>query len=106
MIKKEKKIVIRELNNETFRKWILKATDFLNETKEQINNLNVFPVPDGDTGTNMFLTMKSVCEYMDKSSVDMKSIVESVSKGALMGARGNSGVILAQMFQGIFHWKR
>ncbi len=102
MIKKEKKIVIRELNNETFRKWILKATDFLNETKEQINNLNVFPVPDGDTGTNMFLTMKSVCEYMDKSSVDMKSIVESVSKGALMGARGNSGVILAQMFQGVF----
>ena len=102
MIKKEKKIVIRELDNEIFRKWILKATDFLNETKEQINNLNVFPVPDGDTGTNMFLTMKSVCEYMDKSSIDMKSTAESVSKGALMGARGNSGVILAQMFQGIF----
>ena len=102
MIKKEKISVIRELDNETFRKWMLKATDFLNETKEQINNLNVFPVPDGDTGTNMFLTMKSACEYMDKSSVNMKSIAESVSKGALMGARGNSGVILAQMFQGIF----
>ena len=69
--------------------------------KEQVNYLNVFPVPDGDTGTNMYLTVSSAVremEVVEKS--DVGSLVKALSKGALMGARGNSGVILSQLFRG------
>ncbi len=70
-----------------------------NEVK--INNLNVFPVPDGDTGTNMLLTLKSIQEELQKSNdFTLKSIAEKISYGALMGARGNSGVILSQILKG------
>ena len=72
-----------------------------NETK--INNLNVFPVPDGDTGTNMLLTLKSIKKELAKlKDNDIQTIGEAVSFGGLMGARGNSGVILSQILKGFF----
>lgn len=72
-----------------------------NETK--INNLNVFPVPDGDTGTNMLLTLKSIKKELSKlKQYDIKEIGEAISFGGLMGARGNSGVILSQVLKGFF----
>ena len=68
---------------------------------DTINSLNVFPVPDGDTGTNMVLTMKSAKTEFDKESEnDAGKIAEAMSNGALMGARGNSGVILSQFLRG------
>ncbi|MCJ7472029.1 MAG: DAK2 domain-containing protein [Actinobacteria bacterium] len=72
-----------------------------NEAK--INDMNVFPVPDGDTGTNMLLTLKSIKEEVLKAkSPSIKSVMENASMGALMGARGNSGVILSQILRGFF----
>ncbi|MBC8390128.1 MAG: DAK2 domain-containing protein [Actinobacteria bacterium] len=71
------------------------------ENEEKINNLNVFPVPDGDTGTNMLLTLKAIKqEVINIKSYTLKNIVEKISFGALMGARGNSGVILSQIIKG------
>ena len=72
----------------------------LNLYKEKINNLNVFPVPDGDTGTNMLLTIKNIDTDLD-SLVDIKSLLSHLRQSSLMEARGNSGVILAQFFQGL-----
>jgi len=69
--------------------------------KELINNLNVFPVPDGDTGTNMSLTIASSVKEIDAlTDNEIPSIMQALSKGALKGARGNSGVILSQIFKG------
>lgn len=73
----------------------------LNKAKEEINSLNVFPVPDGDTGTNMNLTVKSAKEEAEKVTTNHAGeVAKAISKGALMGARGNSGVILSQLFRG------
>jgi len=73
------------------------------ENESKINDLNVFPVPDGDTGTNMLMTLKSIREELLKlKSFSVKSILEKASFGALMGARGNSGVILSQILKGFF----
>jgi DAK2 domain fusion protein YloV len=68
---------------------------------ELVNDLNVFPVPDGDTGTNMSLTMQSAIEGIDSNKeYSIETLSKEVSKGSLMGARGNSGVILSQIFRG------
>jgi len=68
---------------------------------ELVNDLNVFPVPDGDTGTNMSLTLQSAIESIDSNkSYSIETISKEISKGSLMGARGNSGVILSQIFRG------
>jgi uncharacterized protein len=77
------------------------ASDLLNRHMEDVNALNVFPVPDGDTGTNMNLTLGSgVNELTKKASEHIGQAAEALSKGLLMGARGNSGVILSQLFRG------
>ena len=71
--------------------------------KEWINELNVFPVPDGDTGTNMTLTIKSAVaevENLDETSRSMRDVLKAISSGSLRGARGNSGVILSQLLRG------
>ena len=78
--------------------------DALAEHQEVINRLNVYPVPDGDTGTNMALTLRSVCEEVDGSAGadgDLAATCKAISHGSLMGARGNSGVILSQILRGI-----
>jgi DAK2 domain fusion protein YloV len=70
--------------------------------RQFINDLNVYPVPDGDTGTNMALTVRAVVEELEQSDVtDIPSVAAAVTKGSLMGARGNSGVILSQIVRGI-----
>ena len=70
--------------------------------KEPINRLNVYPVPDGDTGTNMYLTVGSVIEELEGvESEDRQAVCEAISHGSLMGARGNSGVILSQVLRGM-----
>ncbi|HZW48823.1 MAG TPA: DAK2 domain-containing protein, partial [Bacillota bacterium] len=77
------------------------AANNLLKQRDQINALNVFPVPDGDTGTNMYLTLKSAVDEL--SAMDhftVGKVTSAVSMGALMGARGNSGVILSQLFRG------
>ena len=68
---------------------------------EAINRLNVYPVPDGDTGTNMALTLRSVCEEVEQADADMVATCKAISHGSLMGARGNSGVILSQILRGL-----
>src|SRR5258708_31001521 len=69
--------------------------------REEVTRLNVFPVPDGDTGTNMLLTLQSAVEDIRESSaVEVSKIARLASHGSLMGARGNSGVILSQIFRG------
>ena len=69
--------------------------------KEYINELNVFPVPDGDTGTNMSLTIMSAAkEVTALGKLDMTSLAKAISSGSLRGARGNSGVILSQLLRG------
>lgn len=75
---------------------------WLRHHQESINALNVFPVPDGDTGTNMVLTMQSACkEVADCTEQDVGPVAHKIAHGALMGARGNSGVILSQIWRGL-----
>lgn len=76
--------------------------DNLRAHKERVNRLNVYPVPDGDTGTNMALTLESVCEGFDGiDQSDMSVVCQTISRGSLMGARGNSGVILSQVLRAL-----
>jgi DAK2 domain fusion protein YloV len=76
--------------------------DVLRLHQASINRLNVYPVPDGDTGTNMALTVQSVAEALaDADGTDLASVADAISLGSLMGARGNSGVILSQILRGI-----
>lgn len=83
-------------------KWLLNAgLAWLEQHRTVINSLNVFPVPDGDTGTNMFLTLQAACEEIGSSPETRVSVVaQQASRGALMGARGNSGVIFSQILRG------
>jgi uncharacterized protein len=74
--------------------------DVLRAHQERINRLNVYPVPDGDTGTNMALTLESVVLAVDTAS-GMAETCKAISHGSLMGARGNSGVILSQILRGL-----
>ncbi len=77
----------------------------LNKYKELVNKLNVFPVPDGDTGSNMYLTLKTALEELDKQKPkNLKEFGKAVCEGTLIGGRGNSGVILSQIFKGFFEY--
>ena len=92
----------KTINCATFRKMVLVGAKMLENNRAKVDALNVFPVPDGDTGTNMSLTMQSaVKELSMTSSNTFMEVCDCVSKGALRGARGNSGVILSQIFRGI-----
>ena len=74
---------------------------WLRTNQQIVNALNVFPVPDGDTGTNMVLTMQSAYDEVENSSErNLGKIINEIAQGALMGARGNSGVILSQLWRG------
>lgn len=82
-------------------KMFLAGANNLEAKKEWINELNVFPVPDGDTGTNMSMTILAAAkEVSNLEKKDMKSVAKAISSGSLRGARGNSGVILSQLFRG------
>ena len=78
------------------------AAMYLEDNIDELNAMNIFPVPDGDTGINMFLTMKSAVEATEKApDLTVSAISSTAARGALLGARGNSGVILSQILKGI-----
>ena len=84
-----------------FKRALLGSLTWLSANHEEVNRLNVFPVPDGDTGTNMLLTLQSAVEDVKESNAaEVSKIAKLASHGSLMGARGNSGVILSQIFRG------
>ncbi len=84
-----------------FKRALLGSLSWLSANHEEVNRLNVFPVPDGDTGTNMLLTLQSAVEDVKESNAgEVSKIAKLASHGSLMGARGNSGVILSQIFRG------
>lgn len=92
----------KTISGATFRKMVNAGASLLEKNKKLVDSLNVFPVPDGDTGTNMFLTMKSaVTEVNNCVGNNLDNICEAYQKGALRGARGNSGVITSQIVKGI-----
>ncbi|MDD7692870.1 MAG: DAK2 domain-containing protein [Lactobacillaceae bacterium] len=94
-------MAVTEITNLEFGKMVQAAADKLNKNAEFINSLNVFPVPDGDTGTNMASSMASGAKYeRAESSTAVGDLSAALAKGLLMGARGNSGVILSQIFRG------
>lgn len=91
-----------KINGTHFYNMVINASNKLEEQKVFVNSLNVFPVPDGDTGTNMSMTFRAaVTEIEGMTTTSIGEISKKLAKGALMGARGNSGVILSQVFRGI-----
>ncbi|MGH2963390.1 MAG: DAK2 domain-containing protein, partial [Solirubrobacterales bacterium] len=91
---------------ERFRRVVATASRHLEARRQEVNDLNVFPVADGDTGDNMALTMRAVMDELDRldglkvDEIGRDEIVQAVARAALMGARGNSGVILSQVVRG------
>jgi len=91
-----------KIDGHIFYNMVVNANNRLEEQKDLVNSLNVFPVPDGDTGTNMSMTFRSaVNEIHNIKEVSIGEVSKKLSRGALMGARGNSGVILSQILRGI-----
>lgn len=94
-------MLVNYIDAKMLQKLFVAGAKRLEANKEYINELNVFPVPDGDTGTNMSLTILAAAkEVSNVEVVDMKTIAKAISSGSLRGARGNSGVILSQLFRG------
>ena len=92
---------VNTIDAQLLSKMFLAGAKNLESKKEWINELNVFPVPDGDTGTNMTLTIMSAAkEVASLEDVSMEKLAKAISSGSLRGARGNSGVILSQLFRG------
>ncbi len=92
--------VLRVLDAPAVRRWCAAALAGMAAARAEIDDLNVYPVPDGDTGTNLALTMSSVVDAVQAGSDDLAGTVRAMAHGALMGARGNSGVILSQVLRG------
>lgn len=93
--------MISKINGKLFADMIIQGAQNLSNNADLVDSLNVYPVPDGDTGTNMNLTMTSGCEEVENNlSKNIGELGKTFSKGLLMGARGNSGVILSQLFRG------
>ena len=89
-------------NGQQFRKLVHAGLVALEENHRKVNDMNVFPVPDGDTGTNMLLTMRAAYKRIqDGREEHVGKVAQDLSHGALMGARGNSGVILSQIWRGL-----
>ena len=102
-------VVLTRLDGESVARWLTAGRDALDAAKDEIDELNVYPVPDGDTGTNLHLTLVSAVEALTESSLrggdtetpTPRRLMSTLAHGALMGARGNSGVILAQLLRGV-----
>lgn len=91
-----------EIDGQDFKRVMEGAKSHIERHVDELNELNVFPVPDGDTGINMFMTMRSaVIAVEDSSEISVGEVSKMVARGALLGARGNSGVILSQILRGI-----
>lgn len=92
---------IKAIDGQLFKKLIEASLNWLRTNQQIVNSLNVFPVPDGDTGTNMLLTMQAAYNEIQNSEDNrISTIAHDIAQGALMGARGNSGVILSQIWRG------
>ena len=92
---------MRTIDAQMIKKMFLGGAKNLESKKEWINELNVFPVPDGDTGTNMTMTITAAAsEVSALADVNMETLAKCISSGSLRGARGNSGVILSQLLRG------
>ncbi|MGG7176031.1 DAK2 domain-containing protein [Clostridium paraputrificum] len=92
----------KSINGRDFYNMVVNASNRLSEESDFVNALNVFPVPDGDTGTNMSMTFKAAVKEIENiDSTSIGEVSKRLAKGALMGARGNSGVILSQILRGI-----
>jgi DAK2 domain fusion protein YloV len=90
------------IDGKLFKRLVFAGLTWLNTNQQTVNSLNVFPVPDGDTGTNMSLTMQAAfAEIANSESTNAGQVAHNIAHGALMGARGNSGVILSQIWRGI-----
>ena len=101
MIKEEISVAFKTIDAKMLSRMFLAGAKNLDSKKEWINELNVFPVPDGDTGTNMTMTIMSAAkEVATVDQNDMEAVCKAISSGSLRGARGNSGVILSQLFRG------
>lgn len=91
----------KTLDGQELKELVQAALIWLRTNQQTVNTLNVFPVPDGDTGTNMLLTMQAACNEIDNSGErNIGKVAHAIAQGALMGARGNSGVILSQLWRG------
>ena len=96
-------MVLTEITGQQFKDMVRSASHRLSKNAEFVDKLNVFPVPDGDTGTNMNLTVTSGAKAVNECDSDrIGDLTEALSKGMLMGARGNSGVITSQLFRGFY----
>lgn len=94
-------MTLKQLNGITFKQMVLNGANHLANQSAYVDQLNVFPVPDGDTGTNMSMTMTAGAkELMGLEEASIGKVAKTLSRGLLMGARGNSGVILSQLFRG------
>ncbi|RIQ16879.1 DAK2 domain-containing protein, partial [Jiangella rhizosphaerae] len=82
-------------------RWCRAGLDALAAAREEIDALNVYPVPDGDTGTNLYLTVEAGLEQAEAAPPELGGTAEAMARGALLGARGNSGIIVAQMLRGV-----
>ena len=95
-------MILKTLNGQQFKELVINGAKNLRANYEEVDNLNVFPVPDGDTGTNMCRTIEGGIKAVDGSEEKNLGVLGKVlAKGMLLGARGNSGVILSQIFRGI-----
>ena len=97
--------MLEVLDADAVRRWVAAGREALSEAREEIDDLNVYPVPDGDTGTNLLLTVESVVVEVGQVPAGgagaLGDVVEAMARGALLGARGNSGVILSQVLRGL-----
>ncbi len=100
--------VLSRLDGESVARWATAGRDALEAARQEIDDLNVYPVPDGDTGTNLYLTVAAAVESLaeaalrdDTETPTPSRLMSALAQGALLGARGNSGVILAQLLRGI-----
>src|SRR5260370_28627807 len=93
---------IRVFDGQDIKKALIAGAAWLEVNREAINDLNVFPEPDGDTGSNMYATMQAAMrEIVDSDDTSAAAIAARVAHGALLGARGNSGVILSEILRGL-----
>ena len=93
--------MLEVLDGAAVRRWCSTGRQHLAAARDEIDDLNVYPVPDGDTGTNLLLTMEAVEDAVRAAPGDIAATVRAMAHGALMGARGNSGVILSQLLRGL-----
>lgn len=92
--------MLKYLDGKILKNMMIASSNYLFNNKGEVDKLNVFPVPDGDTGSNMAYTMQYAAKELEKSQDTIREVLDAISKGTLMGAKGNSGVILSQIFRG------